>query len=246
MFWLDKMGAGMTAEDLLNHAIKAHDPTGIWDRIDKLNIKLRICGKILMTKFKCPTVRELDIEVATDRPWIRINNFPDSESYGILDAYTVSLYSQGKEEKRTIEYPYKFKLFWDRFDLLFFFGYALWNYVNSPFIFKLPGFKMERLADLQGEYRLQVTFPQEIPSHCRTQVFYFNEEFLQTRLDYTAEVFWGSARGRHYCEDFKTIKNITVATHRYVYPFNLNFFKVMEGWVEDLSYSFKDGGATPK
>lgn len=229
----------MTVDKLLERVVAAHDPTGVWDKIDILKVKLRLSGKILMTKFKCPTVRELDIEVSTERPWIKINKFPDSESYGIVEAYDVKIFTKEQERTRTINYPYKHKFLWDDLDLLYFFGYALWNYVNTPFIFRWPSIKIDQVEMRNGGYSLRAEFPKDIPTHCRHQTFYFNSQFLQTRLDYTAEVFWGGARGRHYCEKFKNYNELVVASHRYVYPFNLNFFTVMEGWVDEVNYSLK-------
>ncbi|MCM8541434.1 MAG: hypothetical protein NE328_14300 [Lentisphaeraceae bacterium] len=229
----------MTSEELLKAVMRAHDPDGIWTSINFMKIRLRICGRILMTKLKNPSVRELDIEVSTSKPWIKINSFPDQNSYGVLDGYQARIISKNTESCRTFNYPYKYKFLWDDLDLLFFLGYALWNYTTTPYIFQMPGFSIEKLSDLNGEHRLSVHFPNDIPSHCQQQIFYFDEKYLQTRLDYTAEVFWGSARGRHYCEKVKDFGGLKVATNRYVYPFNLNFCKVMEGWVDDVELIYK-------
>jgi hypothetical protein len=49
-------------------------------------------------------------------------------------------------------------------------GYAMWTYLNTPFLMALPGFQVEEIEPWrEGEETwrvLRVTFPAEIESHC--------------------------------------------------------------------------------
>lgn len=219
------------AEELIQKSINAHDPNGVWSNLKGLKGKLKVRGNILMTKLKSPLVRSLNIELSTERVFVKINDFPERGSYGTLENFTAKIHRGEDTIERSFEKFSKPKLIWDDLDLLFFFAYAFWNYTSCPFIFQWEGFKYELLPSIKNEQRLLVTFPDSIPTHCRTQIFHFNEEGFLCRLNYTADVFWAGAKARHYCHKFRATENIIWATHRYVYPYNLPFGKAMEGWV---------------
>ena len=74
---------------------------------------------------------------------------------------------------------------WDDLHLAYFSGYAIWNYLNTPFLFLLPGFKTEEIEpwDEHGERRrrLKVTFPDSVATHCPEQVFHVDGEGLISR-----------------------------------------------------------------
>ena len=98
-------------------------------------------------------------------------------------------------EGHTVETP------WDDLNLAYFSGYAMWNYLTTPFIFALPGFQAEEIEpwDENGEKRrrLKVMFPDHIATHCAEQIFHINGEGLICRLDYSAPVA-GGAPTAHY------------------------------------------------
>ncbi|AWW35985.1 hypothetical protein ADL00_43305 [Streptomyces sp. AS58] len=115
----------------------------------------------------------------------------------------------------TVETP------WDDLHVAYFAGYAMWTYLTSPFTFVSPGFRTEELSPVTeaGETwsRLKVTFPEEIATHCREQVFYFGEDGLLRRHDYTAEVINGGPAA-HYTYDHAEFGGIMVPTRRRVHP----------------------------
>lgn len=110
---------------------------------------------------------------------------------------------------------------WDDLHVAYFAGYAMWTYLTSPFTFTSPGFRTEELPpvieDGQSWNRLKVTFPDEIATHCREQTFYFDQEGLLRRHDYTAEVL-NAGPAAHYCFDHKNFEGIMVPTRRRVHP----------------------------
>ena len=111
----------------------------------------------------------------------------------------------------TVETP------WDDLNLAYFSGYAMWNYLNTPFIFALPGFQTEEIEpwDENGEKRrrLKVTFPDHIATHCPEQIFHVNGEGLICRVDYSAPVA-GGAPTAHYLSEHRDFSGIKVATKR--------------------------------
>ena len=93
----------------------------------------------------------------------------------------------------------------------------MWNYLNSPFIFALPGFQTEEIEpwDENGKERrrLKVAFPDHIATHCPEQIFHVNGEGLICRVDYNAPVA-GGAPTAHYLDDHKDFSGIKMATRR--------------------------------
>ncbi len=112
---------------------------------------------------------------------------------------------------------------WDDLDLAYFSGYAIWNYLNSPFLFLLPGVETEEIEpwDEHGEQRrrLKVTFPDSIATHCSEQVFHIGSDGLISRLDYSAAVT-GGVPIAHYSSDYRDFDGIKIATRRRAYRRN--------------------------
>ena len=113
---------------------------------------------------------------------------------------------------------------WDDFHLLYFMGYAIWDYLCTPFFFTWPGFKVREienpLKDLPGaRWRaLEVTFPDDVDTHCKVQPFYFDDRHVLRRLDYKAEVVSGSSPGgaAHMCYDHREFGGLLIPTVRRV------------------------------
>jgi hypothetical protein len=112
---------------------------------------------------------------------------------------------------------------WDELDLAYFSGYAIWNYLTSPFLFLLPGFETEEIAlwEEHGEQRrrLKVTFPDSVATHCAEQVFHIGSDGLISRLDYSATVTGGIPTA-HYASDYRDFDGIKIATRRRAYRRN--------------------------
>src|SRR6202045_4227368 len=107
---------------------------------------------------------------------------------------------------------------WDRLHLTYFLGYALWNYLTTPFLFARPGFATRELeAHVEGSETwrvLEVTYPDDVPAHTKVQKLYFGDDFMLRRLDYTTDVLGGVAA--HYCYDLVRIDGLVFPTLRRV------------------------------
>ena len=104
---------------------------------------------------------------------------------------------------------------WDRLQLAYFAGYAMWTYLNTPFLFALPGVETEELQPWQenGEAwrRLRVRFPASITTHSTEQTFYFDRQGLLKRHDYDVDIL-GGASAVHYVAALKDVSGIMVPT----------------------------------
>jgi hypothetical protein len=111
---------------------------------------------------------------------------------------------------------------WDPLDVAYFAGYAIWNYLTSPYLLT-----WDRLDVREGDEwreggsvwrRLEVTFPAELHTHSAEQRFYVDDRGLIRRHDYTAEPVGGWARGAHYMDAHREFDGLVFPTRRRVRP----------------------------
>ena len=210
---------------LLEKAMDAHGGLENWEKIRLLHIDLDIGGNILMTKFNSPLNRQYACTIDPNNVKVILDPFPKPGFQGVYRGKDVQIQGEGGNEtgrKRIDKSDLTRRFVWDDLDVLYFLGYAIWNYALAPFLFHKPGFDLEELEPQEqksGETvrRLKVVFPETIPTHCSEQTFYFNEQGLLIRLDYTAEIFGKWAKGAHICSQHKTFDNFVFPTKRKVY-----------------------------
>jgi hypothetical protein len=112
---------------------------------------------------------------------------------------------------------------WDARQLGYFLGYACWNYFATPFLFTYPGVEAREIEPWreagQTWRRLHVRFPPSIATHNTEQVFYFDADGRQRRMDYAPDVMGGGLVG-HYTSDYVDFDGLLVATRRRVFGRN--------------------------
>ena len=242
----------MTKVQLLDEVVAAHGGAERWVRVHQLKLQVRVGGNILALRFKSARIHSLEVTVDTRRIHVSLHPFPRSGMRGIFDGCSVRIETNDegglltqREILRAADGKVARRIVWDDLDLLYFLCYSLWNYAVTPFVFLWPGFECyegERWQERDGSVwrRLHVTYPPDLPAHCREQTCYVDEAGLLRRVDYTAEVFSDLARAAHYCEGHKQFDGLIFPTHRIVYPRlgsgrSCRLVKVMEGWVDSVT-----------
>ena len=110
---------------------------------------------------------------------------------------------------------------WQPLDALYFFGYATANYLAQPFLLS----HARHLASDASS--VLVEFSPDWPAHCRVQRFWFRDDGLQYRHDYTADIVSRWARGAHFVEDyvevdglwFPRVRRVVALLGRWATPF---------------------------
>lgn len=223
---------------LLDRAIAAHGGAAAVTAGRAMRVQLRLRGNILATRLRSSLVRPYNVTVDTRRPYATLEPFHRPGRVGIFDGDEISI----REGDRTVATRSGARahaashVVWDELDVLYFVGYAMWNYMLTPYYFTWPGMEVR---ELDGD-RLEVTYPEGFPTHCRTQTFHFASDGSLLRLDYTAEIFGAWARGAHLLEDHRRFDGLLAATHRHVRPKFSGaepkrwFPAAMEGWLDDV------------
>ncbi len=210
--------------ELLELAVSAHGGLDRWKHIMSIDVSLIISGQLLEVK-GFPEHQHTKVTIDADRPRTVMEPYGDEGARGIYTPGRVWIEARddGREIVELTEPRASFaghvrNTKWDQLQRLYFLGYAMWNYLTTPFIFVRDGFDLQELApheeDGQSWRVMQVRYPKDIPTHCDTQQFYFNSDGILKRIDYTTDVLGGVAS--HYLYDPKNFAGLVVPTRRRV------------------------------
>jgi hypothetical protein len=213
---------------LLELALAAHGGLERWRAVRLITATISLRGALFALKGR-PEALGGTVEATADTsaPRVTLTPFPGGER-GLFEPDKVTLVSadaeaQVRDDPRAAFADHELNTPWDDLDVLYFSGYAVWNYLATPFMFTFPGFELEEIEPWQEDAetwrRLRVAFPADLPTHCPEQVFYFDDAGLLRRIDYHPEVVSPEVPvlGAHYCYDYKTFYGLSLPTRRRVY-----------------------------
>ena len=109
------------------------------------------------------------------------------------------------------------QVYWDKLDILYFAGYALWNYLTFPFILEEPGVVL-RENDNGAAPRLDAVFEANFPTHSVKQSFWLDPSRRLVRHDYTADVIGTWATAANVCLDSVEADGLRFYNRRKVFP----------------------------
>lgn len=214
--------------ELIREVIDAHGGEALWNSLEALDAVVSASGFLFKAKRR-PVLDRVHMRAFAHEPRFTFFDFPregfTSELIGngevnIKDpeGKVTSVRHNPRESFSRISRQFA----WDDLDFIYFGGYATWNYLTAPFLFLHKGFEFEMLEPFQTAHeswlRLKVKFPQDIPTHSDTQIFYFDEHRLLRRLDYTARVVGPWAHAAHLCDGYRNFGGIKAPVRRRVYP----------------------------
>jgi hypothetical protein len=216
-----------SAQHILEKVIQAHGGAQRWQSLAAVEAIISARG-FLFTAKRRPILNRVRVRAFTHEPRFIFYDFPRAGQTGELNGEgEVSI--TGPDDQRVSDRllpraafrSLRRQFYWDDLDFIYFGGYATWNYLVTPFLFLREGFDFTLLEPLRGidcPFRLQASFPDALPSHCKKQIFHFDRNYLLRRLDYTAEVVGRWAHAAHLCENYQDFDGIKIPTIRRVRP----------------------------
>lgn len=210
--------------ELLEFAIKAHGGLDRWNQLDSVSAHQNT-GGVFLQKKGLPNILD-DIQFTVKLHQQQTTHFP----FGSPDQHTLfqtnriaikradnTMIEELTDPRQSFE-GLTSESAWTNIQLAYFAGYAIWTYLTAPFSFSMPGFQTEEIEPWKEEgeiwRRLKVTFPENIDSHSREQVLYFDKDGLIKRHDYQVP---GNAPAAHYISGHQQFQGIIVPTTRRVY-----------------------------
>ncbi|QHV99383.1 hypothetical protein [Spirosoma endbachense] len=211
-------------KELVELAIAAHGGKERWSQVKILETHYKLGGVIWTIKGQEGVLSEVTSQIELHQQRFRNFQFVSADQQSIFEPDRVAIETQEGQVLDELIHPresfagYHLETPWNKLQLIYFNGYAIWTYLTSPFSFTLPGFKLVELETWpeNGEIwrRLQVTFPSSIATHTATQIFYFNQAGLLKRHDYEVDILAGASAVR-YMSNFTTIQGLQIPfTHR--------------------------------
>ena len=109
---------------------------------------------------------------------------------------------------------------WDPLHRAYFNGEALWTYLTTPFLLAMDGVRVEETEPwnegAQTWRVLRAYFPGSLETHCLVQDFFFGEDLLLRRHDYTVTIAGGFAAAQ-LTSNYTEANGIRLPTKRRAY-----------------------------
>jgi len=202
----------MAAERLLQRVMAAHGGHERWRRARALRVDVRCGGAALTARFQRNAYRRYRALLDTRRPRVRFTPFKGH--HGVFTPERVWIETdqgavvQERAHPRHFFPSWRRHIVWDRLDVLYFGGYAMWNYLCTPFLWHSEDIQLTEGDPWQtaGE------------TCCPEQIFYIDDRGYIRRHDYTARVIGPYARAVHISDDHRRFDGLVFPTRRRVYP----------------------------
>ena len=214
-------------EKLAKLAIDAHGGLDRWKRFTTLSAHLIQGGVLWAAKGKAGVLD--DVTVTVDLRNEKASHWPfgSPDRRSRFEPQRVALENANGKVLEELVQPrssfqgHTLETPWSDLQLAYFAGYAMWTYLNTPFLLARPGVESEEVEPWReaGETwrRLKVRFPADIATHSSEQTLYFDQQGLLKRHDYDVEISSGLT-GAHYVSDPKEFSGIVFPTKRRVFP----------------------------
>lgn len=214
--------------ELLDQVLEAHGGADRFAAVREIAVDVRSWGALFLLKLHRRGIPDCECRVQTTTPHAVFSPYPEPGRRGVFTAESVRIeaddgepVSERHDARAAFRSP-RHIVHWDDLDLLYFAGYAWWNYLTAPFLLTRPGVEVREIEPRidRGEElrRLHARFPADVPTHSAEQVFAFTPDGLLRRHDYTAEVVGGWARGAHYTHAHREFGGLIFPTRRRVLP----------------------------
>jgi hypothetical protein len=181
--------------DLLQLAVDAHGGLDRWNELQSLQTELSITGAIWRIKGKPDVFSDVTLTADLHSQRVTMTPVAGAGTQSVLAGRRLSLERTAGEVLETREDPeasyagHQRETPWDDLHAAYFASEALWTYLTTPFLYTYPGIESVEIEPLHSngeEWRsLQVTFPESIATHTRTQISRFGPDGLLRRHDYT-------------------------------------------------------------
>lgn len=211
---------------LLEAVLDAHGGLDRWRGYTTVQATIVTGGKLFELKGQPQDATPRRMTAALEREWASVQPFgaPDQRSdftpqriaVEKLDGGAVTELSRPRESFAGHELTTP----WDPLQRGYFNGYAMWTYLNSPFLLAYPGVTVTEIdpvdEDGQTWSGLQAHFPADIASHSTAQEFYFDRDYSLRRHDYRVDIAGGFA-AIQYIRDMVQADGIMMPSQRRAY-----------------------------
>lgn len=170
---------------LLDGVLDAHGGLQRWRAAETVHGRVRTGGLLLRTRVPGNRFADYRITVHVQQARTVLDPFPRDGYRGVFESGQVRIESHDGAVISSRAHPraaffgrsgLRRNIRWDPLDSVYFAGYAMWNYLTTPYLLTREGVAVEEGAPWQQEgetwRRLIVSFPPDIDTHSPRQTFY--------------------------------------------------------------------------
>jgi len=212
--------------ELLSNVITAHGGLKRWGRFCKLEATVVYDGALRGMRGLTQELQAREVAVWLRQQRSTLVPFGDPDWYCDVSSDRVVIFSSNgvvvadRDHPRG-SFPTHDKITpWDPLHLAYFEGYALWTYLNTPFLLSIPGVEVSEIQPWteRGErWRvLRARFPESVATHSPVQEFFFGEDLLLRRHDYRIDVA-GGLDVVQLAFDYIEVAGVRIPTRRRAY-----------------------------
>jgi hypothetical protein len=223
------------SSELLQSVFDAHGGREYWDTIQSLNVEFQFSGPALAIKGH-PGPHDVKLIVDTKTQKVTIEKF--GPYYGSWSPNRTEVAKIGssdpldiRENPRAAFDSHTPESKWDAHNLIYFIGYAFWNYFNFPFYLQSSDIQIREVdvsTPENGEKwrTLEAVHPDGYATHTKIQKFDFNSEFRLRRMHYSVDVMKQGNPAWHNCYNHAVAGKFAYPTLRVVsmVPPEISFF----------------------
>jgi hypothetical protein len=224
-------------DKLLSAVLAAHGGAQNWANVSKITAQLSLGGPFWAGRGWPDLYAKQTVTLTPHKEHITFSPFTSADRISVLDvgpervtitARDGTVIEEREKPRESFPLPYvEGTTRWDAIQVAYFTSAAVWNYLTAPFVFTQPGVEAVEIAPwTEGEKtwrRLAVTFPKTNANHNARQFFFYDEDFMQRRMDYSPDVT-GNPPVAHYTHDPKTFDGFVFPTRRRVHLHDVNGF----------------------
>ena len=187
--------------DLLAKVLEAHGGLERWKRRQKVEADIVSGGGLFAIKGlpQDPTPRRMTVWLHDERASVAPFGGPDQRSSfssqrTAIERLDGSIVAERFSARDSFA-GHQLTTPWDPLQRAYFNGYALWTYLTTPFLLSMEGVRVEetqpRREGSETWRVLRAYLPASLESHCRIQDFFFGDDLLLRRHDYSVTVAGG-------------------------------------------------------
>jgi hypothetical protein len=235
---------------LLANAIDAHGGLERWKQFASVQADLVSGGELLDLKApQSPESRRVTAMMHDQQSWVTPAGGPDKRSTFRADRVAIETIDGrpllSRYDPRASFAGHKLETTWDPLQRAYFGGYAMWSYLTVPFSLAMEGVQVWDIDPIEdnGElwHGIRVVMPDRFATHSRAQEFYFGDDMLLRRQDYTLDVADGF-NAANYASEVVCTSGISLATKRRAYMCNKSYRVLRDRlmiWIDMANIGFQ-------
>jgi hypothetical protein len=212
----------MKPNDLLEQVLEAHGGRQRWQALECIEADFSSGGLAFSLHLQPWALRNLKIRVQPHARRVVLRDFMHPGWSGVWTPDLVQILDAGgvvvaqRQDPRSAFSRIDKQVRWNKLDILYFAGYALWNYLSFPFILEASGVSLSETESNTRELRAR--FDSSVPTHSEVQSIHVDASGLLTRHDYTADVIGKWANVANFCLASELVDGLRFYTRRRVLP----------------------------